>query len=787
MHKNLQQRYLATLRKCATPMPTFVAQTVTTQPQRQPQVVQKQQQEIQTRSYTVSSPKRYALPRNFGQCFDCFHVAAVRSVALNSSRPHGTSATKATATPTTPQTTTRTPVTTITVTAAVDGMTASADMADFLITNTTKITSANQQTRDAECASYVDAATIVNELLVLETAAETTPCTPTLQQFAVELYTDLGPSERVGLTGDVKALGEWRLERAIALEPQQGDRRWQANVLLQTCRNISYRYFIYVEDKQGRKQIRRWETRLQPRVLKPAGAESPNSETRIDRFGDADGSGETQVNRGWLTNDCIVQLKFEREQMFQVLDIEKFDPADEVLVKILPLNEEGEPTEAGVHVEVAKLKYAQSHLQPQQAFGIAYEQGDIVVFHITAPCPLQTAFAIIFHTPDQRPVGKAVITAAQLEGSEGVLELSITEPVPEATTVIARLTLPYLIVKPFADKTLDFRTTYAHYWPRSWPNLNVGHRGNGRSYIANPPAERENTIASFMRAYEKFADMIELDVHLTADGVPVIYHDFGMRTAPQGKNITKAEQLQYVLIKDINYEKLKQLRVFAIINGKPVEFPSHNAEPRVEHRIFPTLVDVLEGLPKSLGIDVEIKWPQRRASGAPEAHQTIDKNFFTDRVLATVINHGCGRPLLFSSFDADICTMLRFKQNLFPVMFLTQGQTKKWSPFMDLRTRTVEQAINNAQAFELAGTAPHAEDLLSEEGAQLLQKARDLGQISLVWGDDCNSKERVQYFVEIGATATCYDRTDLYIPEGKERAFFNSSSLLAEFEEQCLR
>nr|XP_036216325.1 glycerophosphocholine phosphodiesterase GPCPD1-like isoform X2 [Bactrocera oleae] len=766
-------------------MPTFVAQTVTTQPQRQQQVVQKQQQEIQPQSYAVSSPKRYALPPNFGRCFDCFHVAAVTSFVRSSTRSHGTSATVAAAT----ATTTKTPVTTATATAAADSF-ASAEAANFLITNTTKTTSANQQTRGAKCASYVDAATIVNELLVLDTAAQTTtttPCMPTLQQFAVEFYTDLGLSERVGLTGDVKALGEWRLERAIALEPQQGSRRWQANVLLQTCRNISYRYFIYVEDKQGRKQIRRWETRLQPRVLKPAGAEATNAETRVDHFGDADGSGETQVNRGWLTNDCIVQLKFEREQMFQVLDIEKFDPADEVLVKILPLNEEGEPTEAGVHVEVAKLKYAQSHLQPQQAFGIAYERGDIVVFHITAPCPLQTAFAIIFHTPDQRAVGKAVITAAQLEGSEGVLELSITEPVPEATTVIARLTLPYLIVKPFADKTLDFRTTYAHYWPKSWPNLNVGHRGNGRSYIVDPPAERENTIASFMRAYEKFADMIELDVHLTADGVPVIYHDFGMRTAPQGKNITKAEQLQYVLIKDINYEKLKQLRVFAIINGKPVEFPSHNAEPRVEHRIFPKLVDVLEGLPKSLGIDVEIKWPQRRASGAPEAHQTIDKNFFTDRVLATVINHGCGRPLLFSSFDADICTMLRFKQNLFPVMFLTQGQTKKWSPFMDLRTRTVEQAINNAQAFELAGTAPHAEDLLSEEGAQLLQKARDLGQISLVWGDDCNSKERVQYFVEIGATATCYDRTDLYIPEGKERAFFNSSSLLAEFEEQCLR
>lgn len=145
MHKNLQHRYLATLRKCATPMPTFVAQTVTTQPQRQQQVVQKQQQEIQPQSYAVSSPKRYALPPNFGRCFDCFHVAAVTSFVRSSTRSHGTSATVAAAT----ATTRKTPVTTATATAAADSF-ASAEAANFLITNTTKTTSANQQTRGAK-------------------------------------------------------------------------------------------------------------------------------------------------------------------------------------------------------------------------------------------------------------------------------------------------------------------------------------------------------------------------------------------------------------------------------------------------------------------------------------------------------------------------------------------------------------------------------------------------------------------------------------------------------------
>lgn len=128
MHKHLQQRYLATLRKCAAPMSTSVAQTITTQPQRQQQAVQKQQELSQQQIYTVSSPQRYDLPRHFGQCFDCLHVAAV---TRHSSRSHGTSATAAT--------TTNTPVTAVTVRATAASAAAddidSAETASFLITS----------------------------------------------------------------------------------------------------------------------------------------------------------------------------------------------------------------------------------------------------------------------------------------------------------------------------------------------------------------------------------------------------------------------------------------------------------------------------------------------------------------------------------------------------------------------------------------------------------------------------------------------------------------------------
>jgi len=46
----------------------------------------------------------------------------------------------------------------------------------------------------------------------------------------------------------------------------------------------------------------------------------------------------------------------------------------------------------------------------------------------------------------------------------------------------------------------------------------LGHRGS-------PKGAQENTIASFRLALDEGADGVELDVQITRDGVPVVYHD----------------------------------------------------------------------------------------------------------------------------------------------------------------------------------------------------------------------------------------------------------------------
>ena len=60
------------------------------------------------------------------------------------------------------------------------------------------------------------------------------------------------------------------------------------------------------------------------------------------------------------------------------------------------------------------------------------------------------------------------------------------------------------------------------------PALIIGHRG-AAAFLP------ENTMASFRLAFEQGAPMIEFDVHLSKDGIPVIIHDAKLERTTNGK------------------------------------------------------------------------------------------------------------------------------------------------------------------------------------------------------------------------------------------------------------
>lgn len=113
----------------------------------------------------------------------------------------------------------------------------------------------------------------------------------------------------------------------------------------------------------------------------------------------------------------------------------------------------------------------------------------------------------------------------------------------------------------------------------------VAHRGA-------PLGVPENTIPAFERAVELGADAIELDVRLTKDGIPVIFHYFYL---DEGTNASGPIFLY-------TFEQLQAVEVLC-----------EDGDASTRYRI-PTLQEVLEEFVGRIGWEIEIKGPEPEAA-----------------------------------------------------------------------------------------------------------------------------------------------------------------------------
>jgi glycerophosphocholine phosphodiesterase GPCPD1 len=138
------------------------------------------------------------------------------------------------------------------------------------------------------------------------------------------------------------------------------------------------------------------------------------------------------------------------------------------------------------------------------------------------------------------------------------------------------------------------------------------------------------------------------------------------------------------------------------------------------------------------------------------------------------------------------------KQTAFPVLFLTQGVTKKWPPYLDPRTQSTDYAIRFAKATELMvrsfflispflssthffldiflfctstrevhfslfrfppiyqGISGHAEEILTD--TKLITRALEEGLILFIWGEDTNDRNVIRQFKNMGVHGIIVDR-----------------------------
>jgi len=117
----------------------------------------------------------------------------------------------------------------------------------------------------------------------------------------------------------------------------------------------------------------------------------------------------------------------------------------------------------------------------------------------------------------------------------------------------------------------------------------------------------DNTLPAFLLAKELGADSVELDVRLTADQIPIVFHYYYM------DGLTSLVGPIY----NYTYNELRQAKLF------------HHGIPAIGISI-PTLDEVLDGLGNQIGLEIEIKGPEPSsvdmvASVLIKYPQTLDK------------------------------------------------------------------------------------------------------------------------------------------------------------------
>lgn len=189
-----------------------------------------------------------------------------------------------------------------------------------------------------------------------------------------------------------------------------------------------------------------------------------------------------------------------------------------------------------------------------------------------------------------------------------------------------------------------------------------------------------------------------------------------------------------------------------------------------EHQPFPTLELALKSIDEHVGFNVELKWTMQMEDGSFELNNPFDMNTYVDKILEIVLKHAGERRIVFSCFNPDICTMVRKKQNKYPVMFLTVGITKKYQPYRDPRCSSIPAAVQSAVSSDILGVVVHTEDLLRDPTQVKL--ATDAGLIIFCWGDDNNDKTTIKKLKDMGLHAVIYDKLDQFITKKVKESIF---------------
>lgn len=159
---------------------------------------------------------------------------------------------------------------------------------------------------------------------------------------------------------------------------------------------------------------------------------------------------------------------------------------------------------------------------------------DSLVFYATDPEKVQLLFDIVptYAGNKDKIVGRAVALLSSVRTNVGrgrsSLHGGVTLPIIEGASlnVIGTISFEFITITPFEHPDMHIGPN-STYWKSLITTRVIGHRGLGKNENSRKSLQLgENTLHSFIAAANLGASYVEMDVQLTKDNIPVIYHDF---------------------------------------------------------------------------------------------------------------------------------------------------------------------------------------------------------------------------------------------------------------------
>ncbi|XP_070843098.1 glycerophosphocholine phosphodiesterase GPCPD1 [Chaetodon trifascialis] len=603
-------------------------------------------------------------------------------------------------------------------------------------------------------------------------------------QVTLVVRGETSPGEAIAVVGSCEALGSWSHQKAVTLRPDANDANtWTTTVSVPKGHVSKYRYFkgFFLESKSAggpcQVIVNMWETHQQPRTMSPTATHQ-----NIDdgQFGIHDGV--NCVDSGWLTCQTEIRLRLHYSKVPAVSITKKKFKKSRFRIKLTlegieeeEDEEEDELSPSSWHkmtttLEISMISangYKSRHSQPECGYALEPSQWTEYSIHTMDPDNLELTFEFFEEDlgehvvqGDAHPghVGTACLLSSSFVESgkdNGVVTLPIMGRNSRQT--IGKVRVDYLVIRPIQGLQCDMSSSFTKYWKKR-SALNVGHRGAGSTHAAKHHRVRENTIASFKSAAKHGAAYVEFDVHLSKDAVPIVYHDLTCCISTKKKNDKNLELIE-VPVKDLTFDQLQLLKLaHATAMKESDDKDLMDDEDEIdEHQPFPSLSQIFQAIPEHVGFNIELKWISQMKDGSWDGNLSsyFNMNTFIDIILSCVLLKGGKRRIVFSCFDPDICTMVRQKQNKYPILFLTQGISDKYPELMDIRCQTTQIAISFAQSENILGISGHTEELL--KNLTYIGDAQSKGLVVFSWGDDNNDHENRRKLREQGIDGLIYD------------------------------